>query len=190
MARKVAYGAGREVLIAATVDVVAARGLRGMTFRAVAEQAQVNNSLVAHHFGTREALLSAALDWAVEQSIQATRLLDMSTEQDFADAFLISISEHPELQAFQYEMILEARRNQVFSGPVERLYSRYQIVAEQSLRSLGIHLNVSATARWMFAALDGIVLQSMAGVPESTLRQAIHEMWAVLALPAIQESAS
>lgn len=56
------YGQGREALIRAAVEVAAVRGLRGMTFRAVAEAAGVNNALIAHHFRNREGLLLAALD--------------------------------------------------------------------------------------------------------------------------------
>ena len=59
MSRTVPYGGGRDLLVESTVQVVAERGLRGLTFRAVAERAGVNNSLVAHHFGTREALLGS-----------------------------------------------------------------------------------------------------------------------------------
>ena len=65
---------GREALLVATVHVVARKGLRGLTFRAVAEHAGVNNSLVAHHFGTRDSLIKAALDWSVQQSIGLSQL--------------------------------------------------------------------------------------------------------------------
>jgi AcrR family transcriptional regulator len=180
MARLVAYGEGRDMLISATVDVVAQKGLRGLTFRAVAEHAQVNNSLVAHHFGNRAALLAAALEWAVEQSIESTHLLDLSSEKRFADALLSSVTERPELQAFQYEMILEARRSELFRAPVTRLYDRYQTAAEDALRAIGFDDDVERVARWLFAALDGIVLQSMAGVSDAQLRSAIHSMWTVL----------
>ena len=180
MARTVAYGEGRDLLVAATVAVVAEKGLRGFTFRAVAERAEVNNSLVAHHFGTREALLFAALDWSVEQSISSTRLPELASEAAFVDALMESIREHPELQAFQYEMILEAGRNPLYSEPVARLYARYQAVAEESLRQFGIKYDLAATARRTFATLDGIVLQYIAGVAEAELRPAVHDLWATL----------
>lgn len=168
------------MLISATIDVVALNGLRGTTFRAVAEHARVNNSLVAHHFGNRAALLEAALEWAVEQSIASTNLIELSSEELFTDALLASITERPELQAFQYEMILEARRNELFRAPVTRLYNRYQAAAEDALRAIGFDDDVDRVARWLFAALDGIVLQSMAGVSEAHLRAAIHSMWTLL----------
>lgn len=180
MARTVAYGEGRDVLISATVDVVAEKGLRGLTFRAVAERAGVNNSLVAHHFGTRSTLLAAALEWAVEQSIETTHLPDLASAERFADDLLASLAARPELQAFQYEMILEARRNDLFRAPVERLYARYQQAAEDGLRAIGLDDRVNERARWLFAAFDGIVLQYMAGVPDAELRGAIRDIWRAL----------
>lgn len=184
MQRRVAYGEGRELLVAATVDVVAAKGLRGCTFRAVAERAGVNNSLVAHHFGSRDALLAAALDWSVERAIVLTHLFDLESETAFADALMASVTEHPELHTFQYEMILEGRRNPLFRDAVARLYMRYQDVAEESLRAFGIDTEVPATARRTFAALDGIVMQYIAGVDEGQLRAAVHSLWLSLSAQA------
>lgn len=180
MGRTVAYGEGRDLLISATIDVVAEKGLRGLTFRAIAERANVNNSLIAHHFGTREALIAAALASAVEQSIETTRLLDFASENDFAAALLDALATRPELQAFQYEMILEARRNPLYRAPVERLYARYQEVVTQSLQVYGYKDDPAPLARATFAALDGIVLQYMAGVAPAELRTALTEAWTLV----------
>ena len=186
MARKVAYGEGRDLLISATVKVAAENGLRGLTFRAVAARAQVNNSLVAHHFGNRERLLSAALEWAVEQSVEITQLYDLSSEEAFADALIASITDRPELHVFQYEMILESTRNPLFREPVSRLYARYQEVAEASLREFGVTEDRPVVARRLFATLDGVVMQYMAGVDTKLLRPALHDLWASLPSAALQ----
>jgi AcrR family transcriptional regulator len=182
VSRTVAYGEGRDLLVAATVEVVAEKGLRGLTFRAVAARAGVNNSLVAHHFGTRQALLAAALEWAVEQSIDSTGLLELGSGDAFADSLLASITEQPELQAFQYEMILEARRDPLFRADVGRLYDRYQEVVEKSLREAGAAGDVTARARRVFATLDGLVLQYIAGLDEAALRAALHDLWESIGL--------
>ncbi|GAA4489850.1 TetR family transcriptional regulator [Microbacterium panaciterrae] len=177
MTRTVSYGEGRNLLVASTVAVVSEKGLRGLTFRAVAARAGVNNSLVAHHFGTRQALLAAALEWAVEQSIESTGLLALGSEEAFADALLASITDRPELQAFQYEMILEARRDPLFRADVARLYDRYQSFMEESLRQAGMSGDVRSMARRVFATLDGVVLQHIAGVEKAELRGALHDLW-------------
>ena len=171
------YGEGRDRLISATIEVVAERGLRGLTFRSVSERAGVSNTLVARHFGTREALLAAATDWAVERSIKSTGLLELGAGDEFADSLLDFIAETPELQAFQYEMILEARRNPTFRAPVERLYARYQEVFISSLQGAGVTDRSGAVARRTFASLDGIVLQYLAGVEVGALREALHDVW-------------
>ena len=112
------YGTGKEALLRAAVTVVAAKGLRGLTYRSVAEAAGVNNTLVAHHFGSRDALIAAALDWAAEQSISASRLREAATlGHSFTDSLLELLLAEPELQVFQYEMILEARRRPELSAP-------------------------------------------------------------------------
>lgn len=174
------YGEGRDALIAATVDIVADKGLRGLTFRAVAEQAQVNNSLVAHHFGTRDSLLAAALEWAVDQSIETSHLLDFESQDRFTDAFLESLTVAPETQVFQYEMILEARRNPLFRAPVEQLYERYFVVTRESLRRHGVEHDLDAIARHVFSALEGFVLHSLAGVDEQSIRTGMRVLWDVI----------
>lgn len=177
MARKIPYGGGRDLLIGATVSVVAKKGLRGLTFRAVAERVGVDNSLVAHHFGNRDTLLLSALEWAVGHSVEITGSFDMASAERFADAFIKSIEGHAELQAFQYEMILESRRHPIFGELVAQLYERYHDVAADSLRSFGITDALSATARHLSASMDGIVLQHISGVDPSTLRAALEDIW-------------
>ncbi len=177
MVRRVQYGGGREALVSAAVEIVAAKGLRGLTFRAVASQAGVNNSLVAHHFGSRDSLLSAALEWAVEQSIETTLLLDFESEERFTEALLESLHVSPELQVFQYEMILEAGRNPIFQLAVQRLYQRYFDVTRDSLRRYVADGDLDAVARHVFSALEGSVLQYLAGVDEGAIRAGLHALW-------------
>jgi len=161
------YGKGREALLRAAVDVVAAKGLRGLTYRAVAEAAGVNNSLVAHHFGTRDSLIAAALEWSSEQSIAASRLREAAeTEASFTEALLDLLLEDPGLQVFQYEMILEARRRPELAGPVAALYESYVDALSEGLQAFGVQGDVRVVARSLFAALDGLVLQYIAGALE------------------------
>ena len=120
------YGTGKEALLRAAVAVVAAKGLRGLTYRSVAEAAGVNNTLVAHHFGSRDALIAAALDWAAEQSISASRLREAAAVgHSFTESLLELLLAEPELQVFQYEMILEARRRPELAEAVSALYENY-----------------------------------------------------------------
>lgn len=178
--RRRGYGTGREALLAATVHVVARKGLRGLTFRAVAEQAGVNNTLVAHHFGTRDALIEAALDWSVKQSIGLSQLEELpATEEEFCQSLLALIADNPDLQIFQYEMILESRRRPELAGPVYHLYESYVSALTEGLRRIGFGGQEGA-AQAAFAALDGLVMQLLAGVDPRGVENAIRYLWVAL----------
>lgn len=184
------YGTGREALLAATVHVVAVKGLRGATFRAVAEQAGVNNSLVAHHFGTWDALIEAALDWSVKQSIGLSQLEELpDTEEEFCQTILALPAINPDLQIFQYEMILEARRRPELAGAVRQLYASYVAALSEGLRRIGVGSQTGA-AEAAFAALDGLVLQLLAGVDPKGVESAVRYLWVALAGHVTEPAAS
>jgi AcrR family transcriptional regulator len=177
------YGTGREALLRAAVDVVAHKGLRGLTYRAVAASAGVNNTLVAHHFGSRDALITAALQWASDQSIAVSRLREAATgESTFTQALLGLLLEDPELQVFQYEMILESRRRPELAAPIADLYEKYVSALAEGLEVFGAQGNVRVLARSLFAALDGLVLQFLAGVEREEIAAALEEVHQVLIL--------
>ncbi|MBT2534645.1 TetR/AcrR family transcriptional regulator [Arthrobacter sp. ISL-69] len=177
------YGTGKEALLRAAVSVVARKGLRGLTYRSVAEAAGVNNTLVAHHFGTRDALIAAALGWATEQSISASRLREAAAlGHSFTETLLDELLAEPELQVFQYEMILEARRRPELSEAVTALYESYVDALAAGLGAAGLTTNVRVVARTLFAALDGLVLQYLAGVDRSAIAASLDEVHDVLLL--------
>lgn len=155
------YGDGREALLAAAVDVVFDHGLAGMTYRRVAERAGVANTLITHHFGTREAFLEAAMEWATEQTLELT---DMAAEaaygEQFAVDFVRQIAAEPQLQFFQYEMVLSARHQPQLRATVERLYSHYMQVISLGFERRGF-AQPDLLARVYFAATDGLVMQQL-----------------------------
>jgi AcrR family transcriptional regulator len=169
-ARRPRHGQGREALLAATVHVVAREGLRGLTYRAVADEAGVANTLVAHHFGTRDALLQAALEWAAEQSIGIS-LLEPATGrlEDFAAGLAELVADDAGMQAFQYELSLEARRRPELLPAVQRMYGAYIQATRRELMRVGLDEPSDDLARAVFALLDGIVLQqTLFGEPAAT----------------------
>ena len=83
------YGEGRDALMAAAIDVVAEKGLRGVTYRAIAARAGVNHTLVTHHFGSIEGLLAATMELAIERSIRESGLERIADCNDqFADSLI------------------------------------------------------------------------------------------------------
>lgn len=155
------YGDGREALLAAAVDVVYKHGLAGMTYRKVAEEAGVANTLITHHFGTREAFLEAAMEWATEQTLALT---DMAAEaaygKQFAVEFVRQVAAEPQLQFFQYEMVLWARHQPQMRATVERLYGHYMQVISLGFERRGF-ARPDLLARLYFAATDGLVMQQL-----------------------------
>ncbi|TDD87741.1 TetR family transcriptional regulator [Saccharopolyspora karakumensis] len=153
------YGKGRHALLEAAVQVVARRGLRNLTYRAVAEQAGVAHGLVVHHFGTRDALLAAALEFSLANSVGAMSAKPGSGDMDALFAGLVDfVGTNPDDQAFQYELILEARRRPEFKQRVERLYDAYREELSTELDAAGI-VPDDALVHLVFAALDGVVFQ-------------------------------
>ncbi|WP_292852402.1 TetR family transcriptional regulator [Microbacterium sp.] len=158
-ARSLNYGQGKEALLGATIRVVATRGLRGLTFRAVAEEAGVNNTLIAHHFGTRDRLLAAALDWTLDRSIAAADLSEYATDAHaFREALVENVLSAPDEEIFQFEMILESSRRPELRPAVRHLYERYVEALAKGREALGADTS-DALNLAMFAALDGLMLQ-------------------------------
>lgn len=153
------YGEGREALLKATVAVVAQKGLRGLTFRAVAEEAGVNNTLIAHHFGTRDKLLSAALEWSLDRSIAAADLSEYATDAEaFRAALVANVLSEPDVEIFQFEMILESSRRPELQDAVRSLYQRYVAALGAGREKLGVPSSEPLNLA-LFAALDGLMLQ-------------------------------
>jgi len=161
------YGQGREALLAAAVKVVARGGLRKLTYRSVAAEAGVTHGLVAHHFGSRDALLEETLGWAVRRSIETSSLVPASGRlEDFAATLAGFITADPDLQAFQYELKLEASRRPELRHHVDLLYDAYRAAVREALACFDVSREMTEI---VFAALDGLVFhQVTSGAPERT----------------------
>jgi len=176
------YGDGREALLAAVIALVGEKGLRGVTYRAVAARAGVNHTLVTHHFGSIEGLLAATMEWAVQRSIEETgleRIVDF--DDNFADSLIATVSAEPELQLFQFEMLLESRRNPEVRLLVERLYAGYMHTVEDALRQRGLVAD-DAVSLAIFAALDGLMLQFLTISDPVKIRAAVIQVGHMVSL--------
>lgn len=159
VAARPGYGEGREALLAAAIEVVGDKGLRGLTYREVARVAGVTHGLVAHHFGTRQALIKATLDYAVGLGSRTIHFADENVE-DFAADLSRFIRETAGLQAFQFELLLEARRDPSLSESARFMYDEYIGLIKSDLERLGLS-NQPALARFLMAAVDGLVIQQL-----------------------------
>lgn len=170
---RLAYGEGRDALMAAAIEVVAEKGLRGVTYRAIAARAGVNHTLVTHHFGSIEGLLAATMEWAIERSIRETGLERIADfDEQFVDSLIESVTREPELQLFQFEMLLESRRSPEMRNLVQQLYANYMKTVEAALEQKGLDTGNEAAIA-IFSALDGLMLQFLTISEPRKIRAAV-----------------
>lgn len=166
----VEYGTGRQALLDAAIRVVAAQGLRGLTYRSVAAEAGVSHGSVRYHFGNWASLVEDTLAYTVQRSIDAAELeSDQPGFAGFAAALAASVAEDPAAQAFQYELALEARRRPELVAPMKRVYDSYRSAVRNALAHNGI--DDASLGDAVFAAMDGLVFsQTVFGDQEQTQR--------------------
>lgn len=155
------YGEGREALLAAAVHVCATRGLRHLTYRAIAQEAGVAHGLVAHHFGTRDALLEAALEYSLNQSVPSISTRPGSGDLDALFAGVEQmLDQFSESQVFQFELMLESRRRPELRPHVEAVYRAYRDALRVELEAAGIACD-EALVHLVFASVDGMVFEEL-----------------------------
>jgi AcrR family transcriptional regulator len=176
------YGTGRAALLDAAVRVVARGGLRRLTYRAVAQEAGVTHGLVVHHFGSRDALIEEAVTHAIRSSLSSSAL-DIGTGEpaDFATGLPDMVDSGPETQAFQYELLLEARRTPELLPHLRSLYEEYfESTREELSRMLPAPVG-RGMSRLVFAALEGLVLHQLVFGEREVTEEALTELRILLA---------
>lgn len=153
----VSYGHGREALLEATIRVVSTQGLRGLTYRTVASEAKVSHGSVQYHFGDWPTLVESALVYCLERSVPASVLASSGAGfEGFAGGIVELVTKNPDLQVFQYELQLEARRRPELLPVVDRMNDSYRALVSRELRRHGI--TDPRVTEIVFMALDGLVL--------------------------------
>ena len=174
------YGEGRRALLSAAVHVVATRGLRHLTYRSVAREAGVAHGLVAHHFGTRDALLEAALEFSLANSVSSISTDPGSGDLDALFAGVVEmVQDGPDDQAFQYELILEARRRPELRPHVEHVYATYRQALRTELEAAGVEAD-HGLVHLVFAAVDGLVFQQVCLDDPAAARAGLQRLRALL----------
>lgn len=181
--KRVTYGAGREALLDAAVRVVARGGLRRLTYRAVAEEAGVTHGLVVHHFGTRDALIEAALTHAIRSSLNSSDLEPGTGKpEDFSLGLTEMVASGPDLQAFQYELLLESRRRPELLSHLRALYDEYFAATRRELTQMLPGPVDEGLSRMVFATLEGLVLHQLVFGEREVIEDALDELRRVLRL--------
>lgn len=148
----------REQLLRAVIGIAGEQGLQFVTYRSVAARASVTHGLVRHYFGTRQAMITEALQLAMSEDISDVTLVT-DTPGDFADGLVETSDDAWRRRVLQYDVVLSAIRGAGDAGPAREIYTRYLGEISQTLRSLRIDDPDGSWAALVFAALDGLVLQ-------------------------------
>lgn len=171
-----AYGEGKVALMSAVIQVAAKKGLRGVTYRTVAKAAGMNHNLITYHFGSMDGLLSATMKWAIESSIEHTKLEILGDpDKSFADILIASVMAEPEVHMFQFEMLFESRHRSELREPSRLLYATYSQATKQAVARRGLIAD-DAMSRTLFAALDGLMLQLLTVGDVNEIRASVSSL--------------
>ncbi len=135
----------------------------------------MSHALVAHHFGSRDSLLTEALRFSLSNIVASISAKPGSGDLDaLFDGLSGFIDECPDDLAFQYELILESRRRTELHPYVEAIYDPYIGAIHVELERAGAQPD-EALSRLVYAAADGLVFAQLAvGGGESTERSLRH----------------
>lgn len=174
------YGQRRDALLKAVVTAVAQGGMRNLSYRTVAKHAGVAHGLIAHHFGSIDALLEAALLHSIDESIEDLVIdAPSATIEDFARELVAGVQRHPEIFAFQYEVMLEARRTPGLRRHLAMVHERYRAIIRGVLARLDLPTD-PGMVHLVYATLEGIVFHQMVQVDPAAGELALERLRMVL----------
>ena len=151
---------GRSALINATLRLGLTHGLSAITSRAVAESAGVAHSLVRYHFGSIDALVTAALVVSIDEGIAARRRYAEATSlATLAQQIMDSVVQYRDVHAFLYEALLESRRRHELYPQVERYFVEYREAMTSQLLRFGVPEGLADVA---YFAIEGMTFKEVA----------------------------
>ncbi len=181
--KKAPLGEDRRAAIAdAAIHLVATRGLRGLTHRAVDEQAGLPPGSTSYYLRTRDALLSACVDRMLERDLARGSAsaeprptgvdpdlgpdLDLDLEELLVGMVLQLVRDRPGDLVARYELSLEASRRPELRTAIIEGGRRLRENLATLLAALGVP--DADTAAWPVAAMmDGLMYDRVAGAGSS-----------------------
>ncbi|MEV2278185.1 TetR/AcrR family transcriptional regulator [Nocardiopsis sp. NPDC049922] len=159
-----------ELIAATAVELIADRGLRGLTHRAVDEAAGLPPGSTSYHARTRLRLIETALTWLVDQEERDTMSLLRQMRGDRAEVARLaarflraSVTRDRKRSLARYELALEAGRNPELREIYDRLGERFRAMLDELMVALGSPTPRRHT-RAFLGWIDGTLFDSLAGV--------------------------
>jgi DNA-binding transcriptional regulator YbjK len=160
--------ARRDALLEAAVELVAERGIAGVTHRGVAERAGVPPSTTSYFFASLEELVLEALRVFATRSADRQAALAAAFEgQEISAAGFVDqvvdllVATPPRDAMAQIEAYVEAARRPDLAGEVHAVLSAFHDTAEAALRAAGV-ADPAQAARAFHALADGFMLHRVA----------------------------
>ncbi|NDK91160.1 TetR/AcrR family transcriptional regulator [Gordonia desulfuricans] len=169
----------RRRLLDAAIHIASTDGLGKVTYRSVAAHAGLSHSLVRFYFGSKEAMVSEALERAAHLDADESQLRADSID-DFNRDFVTVMSGERNRGMLQYDYLLRAVRGGV---PLERLVAVYDIYIGQvsaTLEEIGVTDDDGSLAALVLAAVDGLVMQHAIYVSDDRSERILERLREVL----------
>ena len=166
MTKQVPLGADRRDAIAdAAIHLVATRGLRGLTHRAVDAEAGLPPGSTSYYLRTRSALLTACVNRMLARDLSAMPAYDATTSPlDLVVGLTVGLArDRPDDLVARYELSLEASRQPELRTAIDEGGRQLRAMLAQLLGALGVP-DPSAAAWPAAAMLDGLLYDRVAGV--------------------------
>lgn len=157
-------------IIRSAYRTMARAGSHRISLREVADEAGVSKALLLYHFGTREALVFAAMKWALERTeVRIRGGLDSSTRPRdqvtaLIDAIFVEPEANREFYLFYLDLIEHASRSPGFGALSETLEEIInglfaEVIADGVSEGVFAVDDVDVAARHMRALIEGTFLQ-------------------------------
>jgi AcrR family transcriptional regulator len=160
----------RERILRATLEVIAADGVGGITNRRVAAAAGVSLGSLTYHFSSQSELLRESLLTYVED--QTSRLEAIARELAARDPTLEQVSEEIERivasgvevrgEIAELELYLHAARDSELREAASRCFDAHERFAASALRAMGVE-DAEAHAPVVVALMTGLAVRRLAG---------------------------
>lgn len=161
------YARGRarkQALLNATVDLMAERGLEGLSHRAVAAHAGVPASTPGYFFASIDELVGAAVTQVAEDLLAAVDQLVAELEsgeldrEEFARSLIGQlIRTRRQEVVVQFEAYLAIGRRPELREPVERILAGFEAATATGLGAFGVAHPTAVASRFV-AVIDGFAL--------------------------------
>ena len=177
MTKQVPLGADRKDAIAdAAIHLVATRGLRGLTHRAVDAEAGLPPGSTSYYLRTRNALLTACVNRMLTRDVSGMppARVAAASPLDLLVGMTVGLAQgRPDDLIARYELSLEASRQPELRAAIDAGGRQLRAMLAQVLEGLGIP-DPEAAAWPVAAMMDGLLYDRVAGAGATLSREAFE----------------